>query len=88
MTPRARPIHKVFRLVDLPEIVEAAELPAVYLIEFIPHPSGEPVIEPHEHLGRLLSDLFADHIAGEETNVFPTAKKFISEKEAMEIGQA
>ena len=36
----------------------------------------------------LLSDLLAGHIADEETNVFPAAKKFISEKEAMEIGRA
>ena len=36
----------------------------------------------------LLSDLLAGHIADEETNVFPAAMKFISEKEAVEIGQA
>ena len=36
----------------------------------------------------LLSDLLAGHIADEETNVFPTAKKYISEKEAVEIGKA
>jgi len=36
----------------------------------------------------LLSDLLAGHIADEETNVFPTAKKYISEKEAVEIGRA
>ncbi len=36
----------------------------------------------------LLSDMLAAHIADEETNVFPTAKKFISEKEAVEIGTA
>jgi len=36
----------------------------------------------------LLSDMLAGHIADEETNVFPAAKKFISEKEAMEIGHA
>ncbi len=36
----------------------------------------------------LLSDLLAGHIQDEETNVFPAAKKFISEKEAMEIGRA
>ncbi len=36
----------------------------------------------------LLSDMLAGHIMDEETNVFPTAKKFISEKEAMEIGTA
>ncbi len=36
----------------------------------------------------LLSDMLAGHIADEETNVFPAAKKFISEKEAMEIGRA
>ncbi len=36
----------------------------------------------------LLSDLLEGHITDEETNVFPTAKKFISEKEAMEIGRA
>ncbi len=30
----------------------------------------------------LLSDMLAGHIADEETNVFPAAKKFISEKEA------
>ncbi len=36
----------------------------------------------------LLSDLLAGHIADEETNVFPAAMKFISEKEAIEIGRA
>ena len=36
----------------------------------------------------LLSDMLAGHIADEETNVFPTAKKVISEKEAIEIGRA
>ena len=36
----------------------------------------------------LLSDMLAGHIADEETNVFPAAKKFISEKEAVEIGRA
>jgi len=36
----------------------------------------------------LLSDMLAGHIVDEETNVFPTAKKFISEKEAIEIGRA
>ena len=36
----------------------------------------------------LLSDMLAGHIADEETNVFPAAKKFISEKEAMDIGRA
>ena len=36
----------------------------------------------------LLSDLLAGHIADEETNVFPAAKKFISEKEATDIGRA
>jgi hemerythrin superfamily protein len=36
----------------------------------------------------LLSDMLAGHIADEENNVFPAAKKFINEKEAMEIGQA
>ena len=36
----------------------------------------------------LLSDMLAGHIADEETNVFPAAKKFISETEAMEIGRA
>ncbi len=36
----------------------------------------------------LLSDMLAGHIADEETNVFPTAKKFISEKEATDIGRA
>ena len=35
----------------------------------------------------LLSDMLAGHIADEETNVFPAAKKFISEKEAMDIGR-
>ena len=33
--------------------------------------------------GSLLSDIFAGHIADEETNVFPAAMKFISEKEAV-----
>ncbi len=36
----------------------------------------------------LLSDMLAGHIADEETNVFPAAMKFISDKEAVEIGQA
>jgi len=36
----------------------------------------------------LLSDMLAGHIADEETNVFPAAKKFISKTEAMEIGRA
>jgi len=36
----------------------------------------------------LLSDMLSGHIADEETNVFPAAKKFISETEAMEIGRA
>ena len=36
----------------------------------------------------LLSDMLAGHIEDEETHVFPAAKKFISEKEAMEIGRA
>ena len=36
----------------------------------------------------LLSDMLAGHIADEETNVFLAAKKFISEKEAIEIGRA
>ena len=36
----------------------------------------------------LLSDMLAGHIADEETNVFPAAKKFLSETEAMEIGSA
>ncbi len=36
----------------------------------------------------LLRDMLAGHIADEETNVFPAAKKFISEKEAIEIGRA
>lgn len=36
----------------------------------------------------LLSDMLAGHIADEETHVFPAAKKFISQTEAMEIGRA
>lgn len=36
----------------------------------------------------LLNDMLAGHIADEETNVFPAAKKFLSEKEAVEIGRA
>ncbi len=36
----------------------------------------------------LLSDMLAGHIADEETNVFPAAMKFISEQEAVDIGQA
>ncbi len=36
----------------------------------------------------LLSDMLSGHIADEETNVFPAAMKFISNKEAVEIGQA
>jgi hemerythrin superfamily protein len=36
----------------------------------------------------LLSDMLAGHIEDEETHVFPAAKKFISEKEAVEIGRA
>ena len=36
----------------------------------------------------LLSDMLASHIQDEETHVFPAAKKFISEKEAIEIGRA
>jgi hemerythrin superfamily protein len=35
----------------------------------------------------LLSDMLAGHIADEETNVFPAATKFITEKEAIDIGQ-
>ncbi len=34
----------------------------------------------------LLSDMLAGHITDEETNVFPAAKKFITEKEAIDIG--
>ncbi len=36
----------------------------------------------------LLSDMLTGHIADEENNVFPAAMKFISEKEAMDIGMA
>ncbi len=36
----------------------------------------------------LLRDMLVGHIVDEETNVFPAAMKFISEKEAMDIGHA